>query len=101
MPSPRRRRGTAPSVDRLDTELDRSDVRRVLDRGLDEVHEDLPHAVFVRGDWPNRVGSRHTLQAQRHPDGVERWREVHPRYVERFGPEASTNGPPEGHPVND
>ncbi len=52
-------------------------------------------------EQPNRVGSRHTLQAQRHPDGVERWREVHPRYVERFGPEASTNGPPEGHPVND
>lgn len=25
----------------------------------------------------------------------ERWREVHPRYVERFGPDASTIGPPE------
>lgn len=24
----------------------------------------------------------------------ERWAEVHPRYVERFGPEASTIGPP-------
>jgi hypothetical protein len=25
-----------------------------------------------------------------------RWSEVHPRYVERFGPEAATIGPPEG-----
>jgi uncharacterized protein YndB with AHSA1/START domain len=25
-----------------------------------------------------------------------RWNEVHPRYVERFGPEAATIGPPEG-----
>jgi uncharacterized protein YndB with AHSA1/START domain len=25
----------------------------------------------------------------------ERWKEVHPRYVERFGPQASTQGPPE------
>jgi hypothetical protein len=24
------------------------------------------------------------------------WAEVHPRYVERFGPEAATIGPPEG-----
>jgi uncharacterized protein YndB with AHSA1/START domain len=28
--------------------------------------------------------------------GMERWSEVHPDYVERFGPEASTLGPPEG-----
>ena len=26
-----------------------------------------------------------------------RWREVHPTYVDTFGPEASTVGPPEGH----
>jgi uncharacterized protein YndB with AHSA1/START domain len=26
----------------------------------------------------------------------KRWAEVHPRYVEEFGPEASTIGPPEG-----
>jgi uncharacterized protein YndB with AHSA1/START domain len=30
------------------------------------------------------------------PDWGERWREVHPAYVERFGPEAATIGPPEG-----
>jgi uncharacterized protein YndB with AHSA1/START domain len=28
-----------------------------------------------------------------------RWRIVHPGYVERFGPDASTVGPPEGHPA--
>jgi uncharacterized protein YndB with AHSA1/START domain len=27
---------------------------------------------------------------------ADRWRQVHGRYVERFGPEASTVGPPEG-----
>ena len=26
----------------------------------------------------------------------EAWKEIHPLYVERFGPEASTIGPPEG-----
>lgn len=31
--------------------------------------------------------------APRRPE--ERWAEVHPRYVERFGPEASTIGPPD------
>lgn len=29
------------------------------------------------------------------PSG-ERWQAVHPGYVEQFGPEASTIGPPEG-----
>ncbi len=28
---------------------------------------------------------------------TERWGAVHPRYVEEFGPEASSIGPPEGH----
>jgi uncharacterized protein YndB with AHSA1/START domain len=29
-------------------------------------------------------------------DGMVRWTEVHPHYVETFGPEAATIGPPEG-----
>ena len=33
-------------------------------------------------------------------DPVAYWRSVHPGYVERFGPEASAIGPPEGHAVN-
>jgi uncharacterized protein YndB with AHSA1/START domain len=33
-------------------------------------------------------------------DRVEHWREIHPGYVERFGPEASAIGPPAGHAVN-
>ena len=32
-------------------------------------------------------------------DDSDRWREIHPGYVERFGPDASTLGPPEGHPA--
>ena len=37
-------------------------------------------------------------------DGVEvpadRWGEVHPGYVERFGPEAATLGPPKADPLD-
>ncbi len=33
--------------------------------------------------------------------GDERWRQVHPSYVSRLGPEAATVGPPVGHPVLD
>jgi uncharacterized protein YndB with AHSA1/START domain len=33
----------------------------------------------------------------RPPDG-EVWNAVHPKYQEQFGPDASTIGPPEGHP---
>jgi len=29
-------------------------------------------------------------------EGMSAWKEVHPHYVESFGPEASTIGPPEG-----
>jgi len=32
---------------------------------------------------------------------MERWKDVNAAYVERLGPEASTIGPPEGHPVSD
>jgi uncharacterized protein YndB with AHSA1/START domain len=32
---------------------------------------------------------------------LDRWRDIEPGYLERFGPEFSTIGPPEGHPVND
>lgn len=32
-------------------------------------------------------------------DSNARWGAVHPRYVESFGPGASTIGPPEGHPA--
>lgn len=42
-------------------------------------------------------------QLEHHLDGTtppcsasERWRELHPSYIERLGPEAATIGPPEG-----
>ena len=39
----------------------------------------------------------HELAGESPPfDSGERWGEVHPAYVERFGPEAATIGPPEG-----
>lgn len=33
--------------------------------------------------------------------GVETWKVLHPRYVERFGPDASTIGPPPGFEAED
>ncbi len=44
----------------------------------------------------------YTLAGQAPPWTPEqRWRQVHPSYVSAFGPEASTIGPPTGHPVHD
>jgi hypothetical protein len=38
----------------------------------------------------------HHLTGETAPwDPGERWQQVHPSYVERFGPEASTIGPPQ------
>lgn len=36
------------------------------------------------------------LESTKPPAWGDRWREVHPTYVDRFGPEAATIGPPEG-----
>ncbi len=36
------------------------------------------------------------LDGRPSPDSSERWRAVHPGYVEALGPEAATIGPPEG-----
>ena len=36
------------------------------------------------------------LAGERGPESSERWRQVHPGYVEAFGPEAATIGPPDG-----
>jgi uncharacterized protein YndB with AHSA1/START domain len=39
----------------------------------------------------------HHLRGEKPPwdNDMERWQQVHPSYVERFGPEASSTGPPE------
>jgi uncharacterized protein YndB with AHSA1/START domain len=39
---------------------------------------------------------RHLEGAQDARASLEMWRDVHPRYVEQFGPEAATIGPPDG-----
>lgn len=42
-------------------------------------------------------GLRAALAGAENPlDSTDRWQEVHPHYVETFGPEAATIGPPEG-----
>jgi Activator of Hsp90 ATPase homolog 1-like protein len=44
---------------------------------------------------------RHLAGVPATEDGFARCREVHERYVDRLGPEASIIGPPDGHPASD
>ena len=48
-------------------------------------HECLSHLEQVEAADPDAAA-------------IETWAQTHPVYVEAFGPEASTIGPPEGHP---
>ena len=54
---------------------------------------------FVAIDRYNFNDSTNNYDYQHYRAALEGWRDVAPRYRERFGPEASTIGPPEGHPV--
>jgi uncharacterized protein YndB with AHSA1/START domain len=47
-------------------------------------HECLDHLTRVEATDPNDVA-------------IETWAQIHPAYVERFGPEASTIGPPQAY----
>lgn len=83
-----------PDTIRLEVEPDGQGTRLTLLDTLEEVGK----AARDAAGW-------HTCldQLEHHLDGTEmsasageRWREVHPSYVEALGPEAATIGPPEG-----
>ena len=64
---------------------------------------DLGTAARTAAGWHTCLDIlAYTLPGQAPPwTGEQRWRQVHPSYVSRFGPEAATIGPPAGHPVLD
>jgi uncharacterized protein YndB with AHSA1/START domain len=82
-------------ADRLRIELAPDEAGTVLT--LTDTFEDLGKAARDGAGWHECL-DRRTCEL----DGTEpvpfgtRWREVHPLYVERFGPDAATIGPPEG-----
>ena len=66
-------------------------VLTLVDR-LDE----LGKAARDGAGWHTCLDRLEDALAGRESTAEGRWREVHPAYVEKFGPEASTLGPPEG-----
>jgi len=83
-----------PDVIRLEVEPDGDGTRLTL---LDTIDE-LGKAARDAAGWHTCID-----QLEHHLDGSspdwspsDRWKEVHPSYVERFGPEAAAIGPPAG-----
>jgi uncharacterized protein YndB with AHSA1/START domain len=83
-----------PDVLRLEVEPDGDGTKLTL---LDTI-EELGKAARDGAGWHVCLD-----QLEAHLDGdtpawepSDRWREVHPEYVEEFGPEAATIGPPAG-----
>ncbi len=67
---------------------------------LTDVFGDLGKAARDAAGWHeclDRLDAQ--LDGEAVPSWGDRWRVVHPRYVERFGPEAATIGPPPGSSV--
>jgi uncharacterized protein YndB with AHSA1/START domain len=60
--------------------------------------DELGKAARDGAGWHTCLDQLEVAVAGAHQDwkGSDRWREVHPGYVEKFGPEAATLGPPEG-----
>jgi uncharacterized protein YndB with AHSA1/START domain len=64
---------------------------------LTDTFAELGKAARDAAGWHECLGRLTSdLEGQQGPGWGEVWRAVHPRYVERFGPEAAAIGPPEG-----
>ena len=83
-----------PDTIRLEFEPDGEGKRLTL---LDSL-EELGKAARDGAGWPVCLDHlEHDLDGTTPPwTATDRWREVHPGYVEALGPEAATIGPPEG-----
>ena len=82
-------------VDRLRIELAPDEGGTVLT--LTDTFAELGKAARDGAGWHECLARLVDSMAAAEPrPWGECWREVHPRYVERFGPDASTIGPPEG-----
>ena len=78
---------------RLEIEPDGDGTKLTL---LDTIDE-LGKAARDAAGWHaclDQLGAH--LDGATPPSSSDRWREVHPGYVDEFGPEAATIGPPEG-----
>ena len=83
-------------TDRLRIELAPNEAGTVLT--LTDVFEDVGKAARDAAGWHEcleRLGCE--LEVSSPPAWGDVWRRVHPFYVERFGPDAATLGPPEGY----
>jgi uncharacterized protein YndB with AHSA1/START domain len=63
---------------------------------MTDTFDELGKAARDGAGWHECLDRFEAVLAGRAPDFAfgERWGEVHPRYIEAFGPEASTIGPP-------
>jgi uncharacterized protein YndB with AHSA1/START domain len=78
---------------RLEVDPDGEGTRLTLLDTFDE----LGKAARDGAGWHTCLDKlEHHLDGTSSPDSSDRWREVHPYYVEDFGPEAAMIGPPEG-----
>src|SRR3954447_13909186 len=78
---------------RLEVEPDGDGTRLTL---LDTIDE-LGKAARDAAGWHACLDQLAAhLDGEQPPDSSDRWRAVHPGYVEAFGPDAATIGPPDG-----
>jgi uncharacterized protein YndB with AHSA1/START domain len=64
---------------------------------LVDVIDELGKAARDGAGWHEKLDVlEYHLRGEEPPKPGARWKQVHPDYVERFGPEAATIGPPEG-----
>lgn len=87
-------------------DLLRLELRSVADGTellLTDTLEELGKAARDAAGWHECLERlRHAVAGEPVPFALgDVWKDVHPTYQERFGPEASTLGPPAGHAVTD
>ncbi|HET6964522.1 MAG TPA: SRPBCC domain-containing protein [Acidimicrobiales bacterium] len=64
--------------------------RRTYPHAVEKVWRAVTEPEHLAAWFPTSIDGSDRAREQ-----MSRWVEVHPRYVERFGPEASTIGPPQ------
>lgn len=80
-----------------------SRIRRRTRFTLSNVFDDLGKAARDAAGWHSCIDAlERDLDGAPPPAGSPRaaWERLNRAYVERFGPEAATIGPPAGHPYN-
>jgi uncharacterized protein YndB with AHSA1/START domain len=64
---------------------------------LTDTFDDLGKAARDAAGWHECLDRLvNEVDGRRPPEWGDRWRQIHPVYVDKFGPEAATQGPPAG-----